>query len=79
MVLSATIYFVVHDRYLFLIWVSASMACEGGHFSLVATVAVKLFGKEHGGKVSGLLYYNFGVGSMLGFALEMCIVKVGGR
>ena len=76
--LSATIYFTPVSPWLYLCSVAASMACEGGHFALLATVAAKLACKEQRGKVSGLLYYNFGLGAMLGFALELFVVKYTG-
>lgn len=77
-VLSATIYFTPVSPWLYLCAVAASMACEGGHFALLATVGAKLASKEQRGKVSGLLYYNFGLGAMLGFALELFVVKYTG-
>lgn len=52
------------------------MACEGGHFSLFSAVCAKLFGKEKGGSIFALVYYCFGIGSVLGFVLQLYIVKV---
>lgn len=77
-VLSGTIYFTPVSPWLYLCAVAGSMACEGGHFALLATVGAKLAPKEQRGKVSGLLYYNFGLGAMLGFASELFIVKYTG-
>jgi len=76
--LSSTIYFTPSHPWLYLCAVAASMACEGGHFALLATVAAKLACKEQRGRVSGLLYYNFGLGAMLGFALELFVVRYTG-
>lgn len=76
--LTSTIYFTPHYPWLYLCMVALSMSCEGGHFALLATVAAKLAGKEQRGKVSGLLYYNFGLGAVLGFVLELFIVEYTG-
>ncbi len=36
--LSATIYFTRHQKYVYLIFVCLSQACEGGHFSMFPTI-----------------------------------------
>ena len=52
------------------------MACEGGHFSLFATITAKIFGKTKGGTVYSLMFYTFGVTSLLTFFLQYYLVKV---
>jgi MFS family permease len=45
-VLAATIYFVASSPTLYLLWVCASLSCEGGHFCLFPAVTAHLHGKE---------------------------------
>jgi MFS family permease len=75
-VVSATLNFVAGTKWLFFIWMCAAMACEGGHFSLYSALCAKLFGKDQGGSVFSILYYCFGTSSILGFVLQLYIVKV---
>ena len=75
-VVSVTLDFVAGTDWLFFIWICVAMACEGGHFSLYSALSAKLFGKEHGGSIFSILYYCFGSASVLGFVLQLYIVKV---
>ena len=76
LVTSVTLDFVAEIKPLFFIWVCVAMACEGGHFSLYSALCAKMFGKSQGGVMFSLLYYSFGVSSILGFILQLYLVKV---
>jgi Na+/melibiose symporter-like transporter len=41
---SLTIYYVRESDFLYTVWVAIAFACDGGHFSMFPTAAVKLFG-----------------------------------
>jgi len=73
---SVTLDFVSGIKGLFFVWVCVAMACEGGHFALYSALCAKLFGKDQGGLVFSVLYYCFGTASVLGFVLQLYIVKV---
>ena len=46
---SATVDLVKGNAALYPIWISAALACEGGHFSMFPPLAVKIFGIQNGG------------------------------
>jgi len=49
LIVSLSIYSVREHEALYVIWVSLSFLCEGGHFSMFPTVTAKMFGIQYGG------------------------------
>ena len=44
--------------------------CEGGHFSMFPTAAVKLFGIQNGGQIFTIMFFAVPLSSMAGFVIE---------
>ena len=62
---------------LFLIWVSLSFYCEGGHFTLAPAIYKKLFGDE-GSRVFACGFTFIGVASLVMIVLvEVLFEKIG--
>ena len=49
LLISFTIFYVRKEAFLYTLWVACAFLCEGGHFSMFPTAAVKLFGIQNGG------------------------------
>lgn len=64
---SCTIYYVRTNGTLYIIWVSIAFLCEGGHFSMFPTAAVKLFGIQNGGYIFTIMFFFIPASSIAGF------------
>ena len=60
---------------MFFIVVALSIACEGGHFTIFATVAANVFGPKTGGKAYGVFFQAIGLSSLSGFFANQYLVK----
>ena len=60
-----TISFFCEVKIAYLLIVCFSLACMGGHYALFPTVTVNTMGLSKGPEIYGLLFYSFGVASML--------------
>ena len=52
---------------MFFIAVALSIACEGGHFTIFATVAANVYGPITGGKAYGVFFQAIGLSSLTGW------------
>ena len=59
--------FSVHSKAMFFIVVALSIACEGGHFTIFATVAASVYGPTTGGKAYGIFFQAIGLSSLSGW------------
>ena len=69
LIISATTYYVRKDGTLYIIWVSIAFLCEGGHFSMFPTAAVKLFGIQNGGFLFTIMFFFIPLSSIIGFLI----------
>ncbi|MEE4248539.1 MAG: hypothetical protein V2I33_24430, partial [Kangiellaceae bacterium] len=77
-VLSATIYWIVEFKAVYLIWVALSLACQGGIMSLYAAICGHVYGPTVGGKMTALVIYNIGIASVLvGLVQRFAITSIG--
>ena len=67
LVVSATIYHVKDNEYLYIIWVACSFLCEGGHFSCFPAACVKIFGIQHGGQIFTIMFFAIPISSLASF------------
>jgi nitrate/nitrite transporter NarK len=67
--LSLTIFQVKENEYLYVIWISLSFLCEGGHFSMFPPVVCKIFGIENGGLIAAFVMFAIPVASLSSFAI----------
>jgi hypothetical protein len=44
--------------------------CEGGHFSMFPTAAVKLFGIQNGGYIFTIMFFAVPTSAMVGFLID---------
>ena len=58
---------MVDSKPLFFIYVALSIACEGGHFTIFATVSANIFGVKTGAIVYAILFVGIGLSSIAGF------------
>ena len=49
----------------YLLIVCFSLACMGGHYSLFPTITINIMGLSKGPQIYGLLFYSFGIASLL--------------
>ena len=59
-----TIPLVSDDAFLFAIWISVMLLCEGGHFTIVPNVLKKIYG-EKGTTLYGIMFSYSGISSIL--------------
>ena len=71
----ATVQFTVESKPLFFITVALSIVCEGGHFTIFATLAANVFGPTTGGKVYGAFFLAIALSSLTGFIANEFLVK----
>jgi hypothetical protein len=75
--LAFTFPLVVANKVLFLIWVSLTYFCEGGHFTLAPAIYKKLFGDE-GSRIFGWGFAFIGIASLIKIImLELFFTKIG--
>ena len=60
-----TIGFLSEMKIAYLLIVCFSLACMGGHYALFPTVTINTMGLRKGPEIYGLLFYSFGVASLL--------------
>ena len=72
MILMFTMPLVATNRLLYAIWVSLTLFCEGGHFTLLPNILRKIFG-EQATFLYGILFFYSGVSSVLMIILQKIV------
>jgi MFS family permease len=68
-IMACTVYFVVQQKYLYMLWIIISYACLGGNFTTFPVASVQVFGMKAGGILFGFICLANGASSFLGFIL----------
>ena len=55
----------------YIIWVCVIAFCEGGHFTLVPNVTKKIYGKDYGTRLYGILFTYTSITSILMIVLQV--------
>lgn len=58
----------------FLIWIILLYSCSGGHFTQLAPIAVRVFGKETGVKVYGYFILGMGLASLSVYFIQTYVI-----
>lgn len=65
LICAGTITIFASNKVAYLLITCFSLACMGGHYALFPTITVKTMGLNKGPEIYSLLFYSFGVASML--------------
>ena len=74
-IVACTLQFAGEFRWMYFIWVSILLCCEGGHFALFPTYTSKVYGPENGPKVYGLVGFGLSFGNIAQFLVTRYAVK----
>jgi MFS family permease len=74
-VISASLYFIVINDYIFIIFIILILLCVGGTFSILAPEFNKIFGVTYGAEVYGLTAIFIGFAHLNGSILSRFILK----
>lgn len=69
LIVSATIWNVKANEYLYPAWVAFSFLCEGAHFACFPAVTAKIFGVQYGGQIFTIIFLIIPVSSLLSYLL----------
>ena len=69
LVVSATIWNVRGNAYLYPVWVALSFLCEGAHFSQFPAVSSKVFGVQYAGEIFTIIFMVIPASSALSYLL----------
>jgi len=58
---------VRESDFLYTLCVAVAFTCEGGHFSMFPTAAVKLFGIQNGGQIFTIMFFAVPASAIAGF------------
>ena len=72
MILMFTIPLVATNRALYATWVSLTLFCEGGHFTLVPNVIRKIYG-EQATFLYGIMFFYSGASSLMMIGLQSAV------
>ncbi|CDW78984.1 UNKNOWN [Stylonychia lemnae] len=75
---STTLYFIAHNKILYIIWVAVSFFCLGGQFTIFPTACVHYFGLEIGPKVYAILFTAIGSSSLMGYFIGKYFLQIFG-
>lgn len=67
LIVSASIWGVRENEFLYPLFIALSFTCEGGHFSMYPTVTAKIFGIQFGGQIFTIMFFAISVSSTVGF------------
>jgi hypothetical protein len=71
----ATFPFIASSAPAFFIWICLLFPCIGCHFTLLAPISIRIYGRITGTKIFGLLALSMGTASLLAYFLQVYVVK----